>query len=176
MKKQEKLRIDLTDEQKKKVENVIGRQPEAIELDVEPRGVVARAATPHFFGPCVRLDPWRELRRMRPLPTPQKPTGLSCPACSAAYEGEDSFCRHCGIPLGSMAESDRRIITVLFADLRGFTQLTEQLDAEEVRELVVDCLDPLCAAVDAWGGFVDKLIGDCVTSATCSARYARCAT
>ncbi len=35
MKKQDKLRIDLTDEQKKKVQDVIGRQAEAIELDVE---------------------------------------------------------------------------------------------------------------------------------------------
>ncbi len=102
---------------------------------------------------------------MRPPPCPYDPDNPSdptCPACEAVYEAEDRFCRRCGVPLGSMSGSDRRIITVLFADLRGFTQLTERLDAEEVRELVVDCLDPLCDAVAAWGGFVDKLIGDCV--------------
>ncbi len=61
-----------------------------------------------------------------------------------------------------MAEADRRVITVLFADLRGFTPLTERLDPEDVRALVSGCLDPVCDAVANWGGYVDKFIGDCV--------------
>jgi class 3 adenylate cyclase/tetratricopeptide (TPR) repeat protein len=61
-----------------------------------------------------------------------------------------------------VAEADRRIITVLFADLSGFTSLTEQLDPERVRQFVARCLDPLCESVTRWGGFVDKFIGDCV--------------
>jgi adenylate cyclase len=61
-----------------------------------------------------------------------------------------------------VAEADRRIITILFADLSGFTSLTEQLDPERVRQFVARCLDPLCESVTRWGGFVDKFIGDCV--------------
>jgi class 3 adenylate cyclase/predicted ATPase len=64
--------------------------------------------------------------------------------------------------LGALADADRRIITVLFADLSGFTPLTEQLDAEHVRQLIAGCLNPLCDSVTRWGGHVDKFIGDCV--------------
>jgi class 3 adenylate cyclase/tetratricopeptide (TPR) repeat protein len=58
--------------------------------------------------------------------------------------------------------AERRIITVLFADLAGFTGLTEQLDAERVHALITVWLDPLCQSVVRWGGHVDKFIGDCV--------------
>jgi predicted ATPase/class 3 adenylate cyclase len=53
-------------------------------------------------------------------------------------------------------------VSILFADLSGFTQLTEQLDPEEVRELVVSCLNLLSDCIIRWGGYVDKFIGDCV--------------
>jgi len=54
------------------------------------------------------------------------------------------------------------VVTVLFADLTGFTSLTERLDPEDVRAFVSGCLDPVAAAVTTWGGYVDKFIGDCV--------------
>ncbi|MEN8145747.1 MAG: adenylate/guanylate cyclase domain-containing protein [Gemmatimonadota bacterium] len=87
--------------------------------------------------------------------------GVSCPACATENSASGRFCHHCGAHLiASVAE--RRIITVLFADLSGFTRLTEQLDAEQVHSLITTWLDPLCEAVIRWGGFVDKFIGDCV--------------
>jgi class 3 adenylate cyclase len=64
--------------------------------------------------------------------------------------------------LSTVAEADRRVITVMFADLTGFTTMTERVDPEDVRTLVSGSLDPLCEAVARWGGFVDKFIGDCV--------------
>ncbi|MFQ5889508.1 MAG: adenylate/guanylate cyclase domain-containing protein [Gemmatimonadota bacterium] len=67
--------------------------------------------------------------------------------------------------LGSLGvEAERRVITVMFADLSGFTPLTERLDAEEVHALIASFLHPLCDCVTRWGGFVDKFIGDCVMS------------
>ncbi len=89
-------------------------------------------------------------------------SGAACPACQTANPNHAQFCFACGAPLSSVAEADRRIVTVLFADLSGFTQLTEQLDAEEVRGLVADCLARLSDCVTRWGGYVDKFIGDCV--------------
>ncbi len=87
---------------------------------------------------------------------------VSCPACESANSIRARFCSECGAHLASVAEAERRVITVLFADLTGFTALAERLDPEQVRKLVVHCLEPLCQAVTRWGGFVDKFIGDCV--------------
>lgn len=58
------------------------------------------------------------------------------------------------------AEADRRTVTVLFADLSGFTALSERLDPEELRVLQNDLFAELTAAVHAFDGFVDKFIGD----------------
>ncbi|NIW35214.1 MAG: AAA family ATPase [Gemmatimonadetes bacterium] len=88
--------------------------------------------------------------------------GVSCPACQTNNPDRARFCLSCGACLASVAEADRRVVTVVFADLSGFTQLTEQLDPEEVRELVVSCLNLLSDCILRWGGHVDKFIGDCV--------------
>lgn len=88
-------------------------------------------------------------------------TEKSCPACGTSSLPAASFCHACGAHLEwTMAE--RRIITVVFADLSGFTGLTERLDAEQVHSLITLWLDPVCEAVVRWGGHVDKFIGDCV--------------
>ena len=58
------------------------------------------------------------------------------------------------------AEADRRTVTVLFADLSGFTALSEQLDPEVMRTLQNELFEELTAAVQQFGGFVDKFIGD----------------
>jgi len=57
-------------------------------------------------------------------------------------------------------EADRRTVTVLFADLSGFTALSERLDPEELLTLQNELFTELTAAVHAFGGFVDKFIGD----------------
>jgi adenylate cyclase len=88
--------------------------------------------------------------------------GAGCPACATLNPASAHFCQACGAPLSSPAQADRRVVTVLFGDLSGYTQLTEEMDPEEVRELVADCLECLCESVSRWGGYVDKFIGDCV--------------
>ncbi len=85
-----------------------------------------------------------------------------CPACAGTIPATAKFCPECGARIGVATEAERRVITVLFADLAGFTALTERLDPEQVRTLIAGCLDPLCECVTRWGGFVDKFMGDCV--------------
>jgi adenylate cyclase len=95
--------------------------------------------------------------------TPVTPTaGADCPACQTINPDRAKFCLACGAPLSSPAQADRRVVTVLFADLSGFTQMSEEADPEEVRELIAACLDKLCQCVTRWDGYVDKFIGDCV--------------
>ncbi|MFH7617517.1 adenylate/guanylate cyclase domain-containing protein, partial [Pseudomonas syringae group genomosp. 7] len=60
----------------------------------------------------------------------------------------------------SEGDADRRPVTVLFADLCGFTTLSEQIDPEVMRVLQNELFEEITQAVEAYGGFVDKFVGD----------------
>ena len=60
----------------------------------------------------------------------------------------------------SVAPEERRIVTVLFADLVGYTTLAENLDPEQVKRLVEACFERLVTDIEEFGGRVDKLLGD----------------
>ncbi|QXC61960.1 AAA family ATPase [Aquihabitans sp. G128] len=84
-----------------------------------------------------------------------------CPACRAPLPAGARFCPGCGRPVaGESAVEERRIVTVVFADLEGFTALAEQRDPESVKELLDGCFGRLVPVIDAHGGHVDKIIGD----------------
>ncbi len=94
---------------------------------------------------------------------------MACPSCGAANEPDDRFCGQCGAPLGADAAlvtdaptSERRLVSVLFADLVGFTTLSENRDAEEVRELLSRYFDTSRTLIARYGGIVEKFIGDAV--------------
>jgi adenylate cyclase len=55
---------------------------------------------------------------------------------------------------------ERRVVTVLFADVSGFTALSENLDPEDVRQVMNECFEALSAEIYKRGGTVDKYIGD----------------
>ena len=59
-------------------------------------------------------------------------------------------------------EGERRQVTVIFADISGFTALSERLDPEEVASFSNDCMKELIDAVYQYEGMVDKFIGDCI--------------
>jgi class 3 adenylate cyclase/tetratricopeptide (TPR) repeat protein len=58
--------------------------------------------------------------------------------------------------------SERRLVSVLFADLVGFTTLSERRDPEEVRELLSQYFDRCRTLIERYGGTVEKFIGDAV--------------
>jgi class 3 adenylate cyclase/tetratricopeptide (TPR) repeat protein len=55
---------------------------------------------------------------------------------------------------------ERKLVTIVFADVSGFTALSEKLDPEKVRELTNSCFECLVPIVQKYGGTVDKFIGD----------------
>ena len=102
-----------------------------------------------------------------------QPLAVACPACGAENEPTDRFCGGCGEPLGTEApppraeqielrEAERRLVSVLFADLVGFTAISEGRDSEEVRELLSRYFDAARQVIGRYGGTVEKFIGDAV--------------
>src|SRR5918993_254542 len=93
---------------------------------------------------------------------------ISCAGCSAEVLPSSLFCQHCGRRLEAARESapeataDRRQVTVLFADLSGFTALAEALDPETVRSFQNALFETLAQAIAHGDGFVEKFVGDAV--------------
>src|SRR5438128_2196381 len=56
--------------------------------------------------------------------------------------------------------AERRLVSVLFADLVGFTTVSESRDAEEVRDLLSAYFDTCRTLVGRYGGTIEKFIGD----------------
>src|SRR5215207_3181010 len=55
---------------------------------------------------------------------------------------------------------ERKLVTVMFADISGFTALSERIDPEQVRALINACFSWLVPIVEKYGGVVEKFIGD----------------
>lgn len=118
------------------------------------------------------------------------PLALACPACGAAIAGTEKFCGQCGSPLGERAAeanggavlapreappaasaerrdvagvvAERRFVSVLFADLVGFTAASERRDAEDTREFLAAYFELCRRLIELYGGSVEKFIGDAV--------------
>jgi class 3 adenylate cyclase/tetratricopeptide (TPR) repeat protein len=71
------------------------------------------------------------------------------------------FCPECGHGLASRPD-ERRLVTVLMADIVGFTTLAETADPEHVKNLVDRTFERLVADVRAFGGELDKIVGDAI--------------
>src|ERR671934_2703823 len=88
---------------------------------------------------------------------------LVCPSCG--QENPDGF-RLCGMCGAALAQPERReerkVVTVLFADLVGFTSRAEQLDPEDVRAVLAPYHERLRLELERFGGTVEKFIGDAV--------------
>ncbi|MBM3274541.1 MAG: AAA family ATPase, partial [Candidatus Sericytochromatia bacterium] len=93
-----------------------------------------------------------------------RPIVISCPGCRQRIAAGSRFCTFCGakIPDASEAVADRRIVTVLFIDVSGFTAMSEQLDPEAVSHIINDFFHVLVDPIYRYGGVVDKYIGDAI--------------
>jgi class 3 adenylate cyclase/predicted ATPase len=104
----------------------------------------------------------------------------ACPNCGEANRAEARFCGNCGTALAGLEGStsdpagggpaapapstvaERRLVSVLFADLVGFTPFAEERDAEHVRETLTRYFDTARTVIERHGGTVEKFIGDAV--------------
>ena len=103
----------------------------------------------------------------------------SCPSCGAALGARQKFCRACGEPLGAAravlskvqtpehlasriapADAERKIATVLFADIANSTEIIRDFDAEEARRLLAPTVELMADAVHRYQGIVIRDRGD----------------
>src|SRR6266566_4290461 len=89
-----------------------------------------------------------------------------CPSCGKELPGEFPFCPFCGAALmaapSGLVHEERKVVTVLFADLVGFTTRAETMDPEDVRAILSPYYARLRAELERFGGTVEKFIGDAV--------------
>src|SRR6266508_4182187 len=88
----------------------------------------------------------------------------ACPACGRELPEPFPFCPFCGsstVP-GAGTREERKIVTVLFVDLVGFTARSERLDPEEVRAFLAPYHAHVRDELERFGGTVEKFIGDAV--------------
>ena len=109
------------------------------------------------------------------------PLAVLCPSCGVANEPDMRFCGECATPLVAGATpapavmrrseapapalapvAERRLVSILFADLVGFTPFAEERDAEEVRDTLSRYFDLAAEVIARHGGTVEKFIGDAV--------------
>ncbi|MFN7133497.1 MAG: adenylate/guanylate cyclase domain-containing protein, partial [Myxococcales bacterium] len=112
-----------------------------------------------------------------------------CGACGWHLSLQARFCERCGEPTGRNGapradrstatrrplpvplmtapvwSEERKLATVLFADLAGFTSISSRLEPDAVREFANECFEPLTQEIARRGGTVLKYIGDCVMAA-----------
>ncbi len=100
------------------------------------------------------------------------PLAATCPSCGFANLPGAKFCSECATPLAAGAVpvvaaaqepgAERRLVSILFADLVGFTPFAEERDAEDVRETLTRYFDMARNVIELYGGTVEKFIGDAV--------------
>src|SRR5580765_2789360 len=96
---------------------------------------------------------------------------MFCPECGSANPGAARFCASCGRPmpanLGAPAPAtpdepaeERKVVTVLFCDLVGFTAHSDRADPEDVRAALRPYHALAKREIERFGGTLDKFIGD----------------
>ncbi len=88
---------------------------------------------------------------------------LTCQACGSDNPEPAAYCNRCGSELARpQSPSERKVVSVLFVDLVGFTAMSEQLDPEDVRSILDPYYETVRAQLVRYGGTVEKFIGDAV--------------
>ena len=103
-----------------------------------------------------------------PLTVPYAFAVPICERCGRDNPDEARFCNGCGAQLArtpAVAAEERKVVTVLFADITGSTALGERLDAERLKEVMGAFFAAMRAEIEAEGGTVEKFIGDAVMAA-----------
>src|SRR4051812_9116788 len=89
----------------------------------------------------------------------------ACPNCREDNPERARFCWSCGAALAETpagAGEERKVVSVLFCDLVGFTAASEHADPEDVRARLRPYHARLRSEIEAYGGTVEKFVGDAV--------------
>ena len=91
---------------------------------------------------------------------------MDCANCGTSNPAQARFCLSCGTALAgsppSSSREERKVVSVVFADLVGFTARAEELDPEDVERILRPYHDRLRSDLERYGGTVEKFIGDAV--------------
>jgi len=88
-----------------------------------------------------------------------------CAACGQENPEIARFCLACGSPLAAGSarpDTERRVVSVIFVDLVGFTARAERLDPEDVHAILTPYHECVRREIESFGGVVEKFIGDAV--------------
>jgi class 3 adenylate cyclase len=90
----------------------------------------------------------------------------SCPTCGTPVSPGTAFCTSCGTALQPASRrvsgEERKVVSVLFVDLVGFTARSERLDPEDVRAILTPYYERARSEIERFGGSVEKFVGDAV--------------
>jgi len=87
-----------------------------------------------------------------------------CPNCGEENPPRFRLCGFCGTALAPAPppQEARKVVTILFSDLKGSTNLGERLDSESLRETMSRYFDAMSAEITRHGGTIEKYIGDAI--------------
>src|SRR4051794_2483888 len=85
-----------------------------------------------------------------------------CARCGASAAADARFCASCGAPLEPLEGAERKLATMVFADLVGSTELATGLDPEELRRRLAPFFEIARTTLEEHGGTVEKFVGDAV--------------
>ena len=87
-----------------------------------------------------------------------------CSQCGTENPEIAKFCLACGsaLEVSAPAQEVRKVVTIVFSDLKGSTSMGERLDSEALREVMTRYFDTMRAELEQHGGVVEKFIGDAV--------------
>lgn len=107
------------------------------------------------------------------------PPAPTCVVCGTELPPAAKFCPECAHPVAAFTaisgardggarslvdatgpEGERKLVTVLFADLKGSLELIADRDPEEARKLLDPVIEHMCEAVEKYGGTVSQVMGD----------------
>jgi class 3 adenylate cyclase/tetratricopeptide (TPR) repeat protein len=87
---------------------------------------------------------------------------LLCDRCGTLLPEDARFCPRCGAPVASFTTEERKVVTILFADLAGSTELAARLDPERFREVMGAFFRAVAEELESLRGRAEKFIGDAV--------------
>src|SRR5438309_3089245 len=135
--------------------------PKTVKVRVQegpPGRPTGRACRPRHLSALLEPVGSPETRRLAQMAT--------CPACGKENPDGFEFCGFCTAPLSAPAPTvgakERKVVSVLFCDLVGFTAASESADPEEVQARIAPYHARTRERIEAFGGTVEKFIGDAV--------------